>query len=336
MLHHAETEAVALRTRQGGFVSIGTGDALATAIEPCFWIMHRFDRGLVKLEAPNRALFMQPTGAVGPTETFFRLRIAQLPIVDIGPMLANDRVADESVVCEQALLDAAQDVGAFFVVGVPNDILREAKTIAEISSRDYALSVHNSRFSKFTLASSTGLVKTSFSPPLHEPIVVPQFLSIPPEILAQYFQQANFVAERILETLLKSLSIGPLEAQFSETYGLLRLICYPPACSAGEYLTTHTDKSWITVLKASFLSGLQFLDADGDSYFDVHDVPDSLLVNIGDALETLSNGQFVSRPHRAANSNRQQCRTSIPLFLEPKTTWPVKGVEHHLAEFHIT
>jgi hypothetical protein len=176
-------------------------------------------------------------------------------------------------------------------------------------------------FSKFTLASSTGLVKSNFSPPVYDAIVPPQWLPLKPGILENYFCEAM----RLGETLLGILTGGEVKG-VNDTYSLLRLICYPPATSAdsldrGGYLEIHTDKSWITLLAASSFTGLQFLDCDGVSFVEVLDTPNALLVNIGDALQTFSGGHFLSRPHRAVNRDLQ-VRVSLPLFVEPKAEWP--------------
>ena len=147
-----------------------------------------------------------------------------------------------------------------------------------------------------------------------------------------------------------------------EVYSLLRAVCYPPtqhdsgASSAstaenGDHkaLYEHTDKTWVTMLIAHpGFDGLQMIDVDGTSFVDVrlpsrlgqlHDAI-TFVCNVGDALQIVSGGAYVSRLHRARNTlvepgaSRgttepaercpcQACRVSLPLFVEPTPErWP--------------
>ncbi len=310
---------MALQTKSGLFIALCGSNDVELLSDSFFWSLRRFEGGLVQIATDHdqdKPMFLHPTATVDSTPVFFVLKIHMLPMIDISPLLAVDPQREEDsecrLVCQQQILDAAQDVGAFYVVGMPQTMSSGADAVLQAASAAF----DKRNFSKFTLASSTGLVKLNFSPPVYEPIVPPRWLGVSYDVLRNYFTEAT----RVTETIIRVLSDG--ELQTSDTYSLLRLVCYPPSCTTGEYLETHTDKSWFTVLKATSLAGLQFLDCDGETYFDVVDAPNAFLINVGDALQMFSGGQLISRPHRATNTDPTRNRVSLPLFVEPRSEWP--------------
>lgn len=76
---------------------------------------------------------------------------------------------------------------------------------------------------------------------------------------------------------------------------------------------SHTDIQCITLLWQDMSGGLQVLSAN-DEWLDARPIPDTLVVNIGDFLQRLSNNRFKSTVHRVYN-RQTKSRYSMPFFL---------------------
>ena len=59
-------------------------------------------------------------------------------------------------------------------------------------------------------------------------------------------------------------------------------------------------------------------------------IPGALVCNIGDMLERLTGGRFVSTPHRAVNRSDHR-RLSFPFFYDPDFTAEMVPVPRHTA-----
>lgn len=93
----------------------------------------------------------------------------------------------------------------------------------------------------------------------------------------------------------------------------LRLIHYPLAQDPQEDrpgIGAHTDYECFTILLPT-AEGLQVLNGNGD-WIDVPLTEDAFVINIGDMLEVLSNGQFVATSHRVRKVSEE--RFAFPLF----------------------
>jgi isopenicillin N synthase-like dioxygenase len=76
---------------------------------------------------------------------------------------------------------------------------------------------------------------------------------------------------------------------------------------------SHTDIQCITLLWQDQLGGLQVLSAS-DEWLDAYPIEGTLVVNIGDFLQRLSNDRFKSTVHRVYNRTSES-RYSMPFFL---------------------
>jgi len=95
----------------------------------------------------------------------------------------------------------------------------------------------------------------------------------------------------------------------------MRINYYPPCSQANKVLglSPHTDGVGMTfLLQVNDVEGLQ-IRKDG-KWFSVKAIPGALVVNIGDALEVLTNGQYKSIEHRAV-INPVKERITIATFL---------------------
>jgi isopenicillin N synthase-like dioxygenase len=100
---------------------------------------------------------------------------------------------------------------------------------------------------------------------------------------------------------------------------VLRLLHYPPAPFEGPNLraAAHEDINTITLLLGAEEAGLELLDRDG-AWLPVNPPPGSVVCNIGDMLQRLTNGVLPSTTHRVVNpppERRGTARYSTPFFL---------------------
>ena len=104
----------------------------------------------------------------------------------------------------------------------------------------------------------------------------------------------------------------------------LRTIYYPPLPSdmAVDHirLGRHSDYGSITLLFQDNIGGLQVESPDGE-FIDAVPVEDTVLINIGDLLESWSRNKLKSTKHRVVNpkdpEKRKQVRRSTAYFVQP-------------------
>ena len=100
---------------------------------------------------------------------------------------------------------------------------------------------------------------------------------------------------------------------------ILRLLHYPPVPKDGPHIRAgaHEDINVITLLMGAEEAGLEVLDRDGQ-WLAINPPPGSLVCNIGDMLQRLTNNRLPSTTHRVVNpapERRGVPRYSTPFFL---------------------
>jgi len=92
----------------------------------------------------------------------------------------------------------------------------------------------------------------------------------------------------------------------------LRLIHYPynPGAKDAQGIGAHTDYECFTLLYPT-APGLEVLNGAGE-WIDAPPLPGAYVVNIGDMMELLTNGEFVATSHRVRKVKEE--RYSFPLF----------------------
>jgi isopenicillin N synthase-like dioxygenase len=129
-----------------------------------------------------------------------------------------------------------------------------------------------------------------------------------------YYSAVTSLGRRLLRGFLLALDLP--EDHFAHVLkkppSQLRLIHYPFQASATDApgIGAHTDYECFTILHATS-PGLEVLNAKG-RWVDAPPVPGAFVINIGDLLEVLSNGRWVSTTHRVRKVREE--RYSAPLF----------------------
>lgn len=138
------------------------------------------------------------------------------------------------------------------------------------------------------------------------------------------FEQAG---ARILSSLALYLGLASdwFAAPTAQGNSILRLLHYPPLNAISSDNATpgairagaHEDINLITLLLGAEEAGLQLRRTNGQ-WLDINPPAGSLVVNIGDMLQRLTNGVLPSTPHRVVNPPAIQAgasRYSMPFFL---------------------
>ena len=157
--------------------------------------------------------------------------------------------------------------------------------------------------------------------------------------LYSLYEALDTLGNTILSAL--ALYLGLDEHYFDDKVNcgnsILRALHYPPIEDKGTPSVragAHEDINLITLLVGSYQSGLQILTRD-DQWIPVSIIPGTIVVNIGDMLQRLTNHVFRSTTHRVVNpkdDGAAQSRFSIPFFLHPNPDFLIETLEQCVTE----
>jgi isopenicillin N synthase-like dioxygenase len=144
---------------------------------------------------------------------------------------------------------------------------------------------------------------------------------------------------KILRAIARYLKID--EDYFIDTVrdgnSVMRLLHYPPITGEpGSHVRAgaHEDINTITLLLGAEEAGLELLTKDG-RWIPVSPKPGELVVNIGDMLQRLTNGQLRSTSHRVVNPPRERwghSRYSMPFFLHFRSDFLIEALPGTVPE----
>ena len=132
------------------------------------------------------------------------------------------------------------------------------------------------------------------------------------------------LSSRVLSIFSAALEL-PLDyfddrVKYGET--LLRILHYPPIEDQNIpnlRAAAHEDINLITLLAGSEQDGLEVLSRQGE-WVPINMIEGTIICNVGDMLQRLSNAKFPSTTHRVVNPKGSKARTSrysIPFFVHP-------------------
>ncbi len=139
------------------------------------------------------------------------------------------------------------------------------------------------------------------------------------------------VGNRVLRAAAIDLDLAPDWFADKTDYGnsILRPLHYPPienAPAGAVRAAQHEDINLITLLVGSKEQGLEILTRDG-RWIAVTTLPGTIVVNVGDMLQRLTNHVYPSTTHRVVNPPGEavrQSRYSIPFFLHPNPDFVIE------------
>ncbi|KAF2543427.1 hypothetical protein F2Q68_00032790 [Brassica cretica] len=142
------------------------------------------------------------------------------------------------------------------------------------------------------------------------------------EALDLYMNKSKTIVRKLLEYLGKNLNVKELDETKEPLFiGSIRvnlnyyLICPNPDLTVG--VGRHSDVSSLTILLQDQIGGLHVRSLASGNWVHVPPVPGSFVINIGDAMQILSNGRYKSVEDRVL-ANGSNNRISVPIFVNPK------------------
>ena len=158
--------------------------------------------------------------------------------------------------------------------------------------------------------------------PLHGPNLLPAGIPEFRKTVLDYIEAMTRLGHVIMAGI--SLSLGLEKSYFDEHYThdpliLFRIFNYPARSrydnqDFGFGVGEHTDYGFLTILKQDMSGGLQVKTKS--AWIDATPIPNSFVCNIGDMLDRLTGGRYLSAPHRAQNPEGHD-RLSFPFFFDP-------------------
>ncbi|XP_060972063.1 S-norcoclaurine synthase 1-like isoform X2 [Cannabis sativa] len=139
------------------------------------------------------------------------------------------------------------------------------------------------------------------------------------ENLDNYSREVQKVAVCVMKFMSRNLGLNSetLASKFEDGRQGMRINYYPPCVEADKVigLTPHSDATGLTLLlQVNDVQGLQI--KKNGKWIVVKPVPGAFIVNIGDIIEIMSNGEYKSTEHRAV-VNPEKKRISIAAFHGP-------------------
>jgi len=136
-------------------------------------------------------------------------------------------------------------------------------------------------------------------------------------IIETYIESLFELSTRFLDLVAEALDLPPSALQsFLSQQHRIKIAHYSPATSSNtQGVGPHKDSSgwWTFLLQASpaHIRGLQAMNRNGE-WIDIPNIPDTFVVNIGQAFEVATNGLCPATTHRVLSSEHD--RYSIPFF----------------------
>ncbi|MEM7195498.1 MAG: 2-oxoglutarate and iron-dependent oxygenase domain-containing protein [Pseudomonadota bacterium] len=264
----------------------------------------------------------------------------QIPVIDVGPLIDG---SDPSRVASQ-LAEVCENIGFLYVRNhgvsqqLVDDTFRQTKEFFALPLDEKAkLGIE---LSGPTLRGYIPLygenVDPKFSRDLKEcfdfgfhgdqisPFFGPNLMPDHPVLFRQtvedYYDAMLALSKKLVEGIALSLNLpaGYFAEKQRNPITIQRLLHYPPQQGKIDISElgagAHTDYGFLTILNQDDAGGLQVQNREG-VWVDAPPIPGTFVINVGDLVETLTNGRYVSTMHRVINTSGVE-RYSIPFFID--------------------
>jgi isopenicillin N synthase-like dioxygenase len=164
--------------------------------------------------------------------------------------------------------------------------------------------------------------------PMHGPNLFPANMPEFRSIVLDYVTSMTELGHSLMAGI--SLSLGLEESYFQERYTsdpliLFRIFNYPPPATYSDLgVGEHTDYGLLTILKQDMSGGLEIKTKS--QWIDAPPISNSFVCNIGDMLDRMTAGLYLSTPHRVLNRAKHN-RLSFAFFFDPNFNAEIKPIQ---------
>ncbi|WDF73592.1 isopenicillin N synthase family dioxygenase [Novosphingobium sp. KACC 22771] len=159
------------------------------------------------------------------------------------------------------------------------------------------------------------------------------------DVFTRLYAEFDKVGATILSRIALHLGLdeGWFDPAIEDGNSVMRLLHYPPVTDAeGGAIRAgaHEDINLITLLLGAQEAGLELLTKDG-RWVGVAPPEGTIVINIGDMLQRLTNHVLPSTTHRVRNPDAERAahsRYSMPFFLHLRSDFPFKTLEQCITE----
>lgn len=256
-----------------------------------------------------------------------------LPVVDLAPFFAGEGAEDVGARAQatEAVREACQATGFFRAVnhGVPRELMARA---LELSAAFFALPDEEKAKVRPAEGASPAPLPVGYArQPTHSADKNEYLLLFNPKLFNQYPAEPAGFRDALEECYAKLADLGLLIQDILKEcmglppgflagynadrgFDLLTALRYFPATSdENNGISAHEDGNCITFVVQDGVGGLEVLGEDG-RWVPAEPVEGSIVVNVGDVLQVLSNKKFKSATHRVVRRPGAH-RHSIAFFL---------------------
>jgi isopenicillin N synthase-like dioxygenase len=125
-------------------------------------------------------------------------------------------------------------------------------------------------------------------------------------VLEAYYEAISGLGERLRRLFALALDLPEdwFEDKFRDHSSSIRVVNYPAPAGEPEpgqlRAGAHTDYGCMTILRTQEAAGGLQVQTRAGEWLDVHAVPDSFVVNLGDMMARWTNDQWAATLHRVA------------------------------------
>ncbi len=157
--------------------------------------------------------------------------------------------------------------------------------------------------------------------PLHGANLFPRRPAALGGVILEYIEALTSLGHALMRGISLGLGLDPTavsERLTADPTVLFRIFHYPPVSGSdaepGWGVGEHTDYGLLTILLQDASGGLEVEIAG--RWTPAPPIPGTFVCNIGDMLERLTGGAYLSTPHRVVSPHRRG-RLSFPFFFDP-------------------
>jgi isopenicillin N synthase-like dioxygenase len=276
-----------------------------------------------------------PEGRFASKQTAF----SEIPMIDISSLV--DGSDPEGVA--RKIGKACEEVGFFSIKnhGIPQDLIdrmyqateqffelpAEVKERLHVANSGQTLRGYIPPYGENADPENTRDLKEAFDfgvhgeevSPFFGPNLMPAELPEFKDVCEEYHDAMMALARKLVSAFAISLDLPAdyFEKLQRQPITIQRLLHYPSQVNAAADeigIGAHTDYGFLTILSQDSVGGLQVRNKEGE-WIDAPPVEGAFTINIGDLVQSMTNGRYSSTLHRVINKSGDS-RYSVGFFID--------------------